>query len=80
MQISGSEQSLPIRDLYAGSSMMDVRESSIKQCRTSRLITQGVQVNKRGKIKENNAKKYLIPKPIITSCRNQNWTKNGGPS
>ena len=80
MPVSGSEQSLPVRDLRARSSMIDVRESSIKQRRTSRLITQEVQVNKRGENKENKAKKYLILKPIFTCCHNQNWTKNGDPS
>ena len=57
MRVSGSEQSLPVRDLYARSWIIDVQESSLKQCRTSRLITQVVQVNKRGENKENKGKK-----------------------
>ena len=60
--------------------MIDVRESYIKQCKTSRLITQGVQVNKGRENKGNKAKKYLILKPIFTCCHNQNWTKYGDPS
>ena len=63
MRVSRLEQSLPIRDLYGRSSVKDVivRKSSITQCRTLRLITQVVQVNKRGENKGNKAKKAPDP-------------------